>query len=518
MTLGNVFTFTAGWQEMVMIILYFLVLIWIGWYAYKKSTSNLDEYMLGGRNIGPWVTALSAGASDMSGWMLMGLPGEAYTAGVSAAWIAIGLTIGAYVNYLITAPRLRVYSEVSNNSITLPEFFANRFRDNSNIIRIVSGLVIVVFFAVYTASGMVAGGKLFENAFNTNYFIGLFIVAAIVIIYTFLGGYLAVSLTDLFQGVIMFIAMVIVPITAYFTLTANYDVEPLVRLDELAALNDVSYLSLFAGVGAVTIISGLAWGLGYFGQPHIIIRFMSARSHKILPAARRIGISWMAIALLGSVTTGILGVVFIDTTAENIVDPETILILMSQVLFNPFVGGFFLAAILAAIMSTISSQLLVTSSSLVQDFFRLSRDKFKKKETKTDEQLDRMYVGAGRISVVLVAIVAIIIAWDDESVVLDIVANAWAGFGAAFGPLVILALHWKKMTRSGAIASIVTGAATVILWVYVFDEFGTGLYSIIPGFILATIAGIVVSLMTQKEITQDMKREFVRTTEIVKEK
>lgn len=518
MTLGNVFTFTAGWQEMIMVALYFILLISIGWYAYRKSTSNLDEYMLGGRNIGPWVTALSAGASDMSGWMLMGLPGEAYSAGVSAAWIAIGLTVGAYVNYLVTAPRLRVYSEVSNNSITLPDFFSNRFRDESNIIRTVSGLVIIVFFAVYTASGMVSGGKLFENAFNINYYGGLFIVAGIVIFYTFLGGYLAVSLTDLFQGVIMFIAMIIVPLVAFFTLTNNHDVEPMVRLNELAALNEVSYLSLFAGVGAVTIISGLAWGLGYFGQPHIIIRFMSARSHKILPTARRIGISWMAIALIGSVVTGLLGVVFIDTTKNQIADPETILILMSQVLFNPFVGGFFLAAILAAIMSTISSQLLVTSSSLVQDFFRPIRKKTMKKETKTEAQLDRLYVSAGRISVILVSIAAIIIAWDDESVILDIVANAWAGFGAAFGPLVILALHWKKMTRSGAVAAIVTGATTVILWVYVFDTFGTGLYAIIPGFILATIAGIVVSLMTQGEITQDMKREFVRTTEIVKEK
>lgn len=518
MTLGNVFTFTAGWQEMIIIALYFGFMIYIGWYAYQKSTSNIDEYMLGGRNIGPWVTALSAGASDMSGWMLMGLPGEAYSAGVSAAWIAIGLTIGAYVNYHVTAPRLRVYSEVSNNSITLPEFFANRFRDQSSILRTVSGLVIIVFFAVYTASGMVSGGKLFENAFDINYYIGLFVVAGIVIFYTFLGGYLAVSLTDLFQGTIMFIAMIIVPVVAIFTLTTEYDVEPLVRLNELASINEISYLSLFAGVTFVTIVSGLAWGFGYFGQPHIIVRFMSARSHKILPTARRIGISWMAIALSGSVVTGILGVVFIDTTNNEIVDPETILILMSQVLFNPFVGGFFLAAILAAIMSTVSSQLLVASSSLVQDFFRPIRNFTKKKENKTDEQLDRMYVTLGRFAVVLVAIVAIIIAWDDESVILDLVAEAWAGFGSAFGPLVILALHWKKMTRSGAVAAIVTGATTVILWTYVFDSFGTGLYSMIPGFFLSLIAGIVVSLMTQREITQDMKREFVRTTEIVKDK
>lgn len=518
MIISNVFTFTAGWQELVMIALYFLVLIGIGWYAYRKSTSTLNEYMLAGRNIGPWVTALSAGASDLSGWVLMGLPGEAYNAGVSAAWIAIGLLIGAYVNYVVTAPRLRVYSEVADDSITLPDFFSNRFKDEKNVLKIVCGTVIIVFFAVYTASGMVAGGKLFENAFNFNYYTGLFVVAAIVIFYTFVGGYLAVSLTDLFQGTIMFVALILVPIVGYFTLTSDYNVEPLVRLNELADINNVSYLSLFAGVSFVTIISGLAWGLGYFGQPHILVRFMSIKSHKILPVARRIGMSWLAVALTGSVITGMLGVVFIDGTEHNIIDPETIFILMSQVLFHPIIGGFVLAAILAAVMSTVSSQLLVTSSSLVQDFFKPTRKKLIKNEKKTPQQLDRMYVFAGRLSVIAVSIVAIIIAWDDESVILEIVANAWAGFGAAFGPMLLLSLHWGKMTRSGAIAAISTGAITVILWVYVFDTFGTGLYSIIPGFIFATIAGVVVSLMTQSEITDEMRNEFKETTRIVNDK
>lgn len=512
----NGFSFTAGWIEIVMIFLYFVLLIGIGVYAYKQSTSNMDEYTLGGRSLGPWVTALSAGASDMSGWMLMGLPGDMYSVGLSSAWIGIGLTIGAYVNYWVVAPRLRVYSEVASNSITIPDFLENRFKDNNHILKIVAGLVIVIFFAVYTASGMVSGGKLAENAFNIPYHWGLIITAGIVVVYTFLGGYLAVSLTDLVQGVIMIIAIVLIPIVTWFYLTGN-DVEPFVTIDQLGAVADIDYLSLVTGVSIVTILSNLAWGLGYFGQPHIIVRFMSIRTHKLLPAARRIGITWMIIGLVGVSLTGLLGLAFIEQTQHAIEDPETILILMSQVLFHPVIGGFFLAAILAAIMSTISSQLLVTSSSLVQDFYRLIRKKIINKETKTDEQLDNMYVLASRLAVILVSLVAIIIAWDDESVILDIVANAWAGFGAAFGPVMILALHWRGMNRNGAVAAIITGAATVIIWIMA-DGFGTGLYEIIPGFILALIAGIVVSKLAtptdEKEAA--MKAEFDETERILK--
>lgn len=510
------FTFSVGWQHYLMIGLYFLLLVGIGLYAYKQSTSTMDEYTLGGRNIGPWVTALSAGASDMSGWMLMGLPGSMYDVGMSSLWIAIGLTAGAYVNYIIVAPRLRIYSEVSENSITLPDYFENRFKDDKHLIRIIAGLVIVVFFAVYTASGMVSGGKLFENAFNFPYHWGLFITAAVVIIYTFVGGYLAVSLTDLFQGTIMFIAIVMVPIATWLTLTGD-GVEPFIRLDELGALNDVDYMSIVSGVSIVTIISNLAWFFGYFGQPHIIIRFMSIKSHKLLPAARRIGITWMAVSLAGVSLAGLLGVVFIDHTRHNVEDPETILILMSQVLFHPLVGGFFLAAILAAIMSTISSQLLVTSSSLVQDFYKMIRRRvLKGKETKTEAELDKIYVAMSRLSVILVSLVAIVIAWDDESVILNIVANAWAGFGAAFGPLVVMSLHWKGMTRSGALAAIIGGAGTVIIWIAA-GTFGTGLYEIVPGVIVSTLLGIIVSKMTQKkELKPEIIREFEETERILK--
>lgn len=511
------FTFTAGWEQYLMMAVYFAILLGIGYYAYKQSTSNLNEYMLGGRSIGPWVTALSAGASDMSGFMVMGLPGDMYSVGISAIWIAIGLTIGAYVNYRIVAPRLRVYSEVSGDSITLPDFFENRFKDKSHMLKIVSGLVIVIFFAVYTASGMVSGGKLFETAFDGQYHVGLFLAAGIVVIYTFFGGYLAVSLTDFFQGTIMFIAVALIPIVTWTNLTGQ-GVEPFVRIEELGALADVNYLSMISGVGVITILSNLAWGFGYFGQPHIIVRFMSIRTHKLVPQARRIGITWMSISLLGATLTGLLGIAFTDVTQHDVADPETILILMSQVLFHPFIGGFFLAAILAAIMSTISSQLLVTSSSLVQDFYRIIRSKYISKESKSEEELDKHFVLMGRLAVVLVAVIAIIIAWDDESVILSIVANAWAGLGAGFGPLMILSLHWKGLTRSGAVAAIVGGAGTVIIWIAA-GTFGTDLYAIIPGFIVSLLAAYIVSKMTAGEgISKEMESEFDETTRIVKEK
>lgn len=518
MILGNMnFTFTAGWQEMIMIAIYFAGMLYIGYYAYKKSTSSMDEFTLGGRNLGPWVTALSAGASDMSGWMLMGLPGGMYEAGLSTAWMGIGLTLGAYVNYFVVAPRLRVYSEVSENSITLPDFFENRYKDKQHILRIVAGLVIVIFFSVYTASGMVSGGKLFQNAFNFDYHWGLILTAAIVIFYTFLGGYFAVSLTDLFQGTIMFIAIILIPFVAWQYLTGQ-NVEPFVRIEEIGALNDINYMSFISGVSFITIISNFAWFFGYFGQPHIIVRFMSITTHKKLPMARRIGISWMAIGLIGVSLTGLLGVAFIDATNNEIADPETILILMSQVLFNPFIGGFFLAAILAAIMSTISSQLLVTSSSLIQDFYRMLRAKMIKEETKSNTELDKLFVMASRIAVIIVAIIAIAIAWDENSVILDIVANAWAGFGAAFGPLVVLSLHWKGMTRNGAVAAIIGGAATVIIWI-AFGTFGTDLYEMIPGIIVSTLAGIIVSKMSSNKESEDaIQKEFAETDRIIKDK
>ena len=480
----------SGWQTYFMIIVYFVVLLAIGYYAYKQSTSNLDEYMLGGRSIGPYVTALSAGASDMSGWMIMGLPGEVYTTGLSAAWLAIGLTIGAYINYLVVAPRLRVYTEKAGDAITLPDFFRNRLDDKSNVIKIISGGIIVVFFTLYTHSGMVSGGKLFDSAFGLDYHFGLLLVAFIVIAYTFFGGYLAVSLTDFFQGVIMLIAMVMVPIVAMMQLSG---LDTLSQAAELKPTN----LDLFRGTTIIGIISFFAWGLGYFGQPHIIVRFMSIKSVKQLPTARRFGISWMAISLLGAVGVGLVGITFVNDGGVTLQDPETLFILMGQILFHPLVGGFLLAAIVAALMSTISSQLLVTSSSLTEDFYKLFRGE------EAAKKHEKEFVLVGRLSVIVVAIASIMIAWTPNDTILNLVGNAWAGFGSAFGPLVLLSLYWKGLSRTGAVSGMLSGAIVVIIWIAFVKPLGDindffNLYEIVPGFLTSLIVTIVVSKITKK--------------------
>nr|WP_263312810.1 sodium/proline symporter PutP [Mammaliicoccus sp. Marseille-Q6498] len=505
--LGNTFKnvkVESTWETYVMIAVYFIILLVIGFYAYKRSTSTLDEYMLGGRDLGALVTALSAGASDMSGWMIMGLPGSVYSTGLSATWIAIGLTIGAWLNYILVASRLRIYTELTDNAITLPDYFEKRLSDNTRIVKVISGLVIIVFFTLYTHSGMVAGGVLFNSAFGLNYHVGLVLAASIVICYTLFGGYLAVSLTDFFQGVIMILALVMVPIVA------------LLKLNGLDTFSEVGHLQptnldWFKGTTTVGIISLFAWGLGYFGQPHIIVRFMSIKTHKLMPRARRIGISWMAISLLGACVTGLIGVVFVDQTHVKVDNPETIFIVMSQILFHPLIAGFFLAAILAAIMSTISSQLLVTSSALTQDFYMLLRGK-----TLQDKEHEKEFVLVGRISVLAVSIVAMWIAWNPSDTILNLVGNAWAGFGAAFGPLILLSLYWKRLTKYGAIAGIVSGSIVVIFWIMMKDHGGIfELYEIIPGFLTSTVLTILVSWITPKPTKQD-EEKFDNMVQILK--
>lgn len=499
----------TNWQTYIMIAIYFIILLIIGYYGYKQATGNLSEYMLGGRNIGPYITALSTGASDMSGWMIMGLPGSVYSTGLSAIWITIGLTLGAYVNYLIVAPRLRVYTEVAGDAITLPDFFKNRLNDKENIIKIISGLIIVVFFTLYTHSGFVSGGKLFESAFGLNYHFGLLLVAVIVIAYTFFGGYLAVSITDFFQGVIMLIAMVMVPIVAMLQLNGW---DTFSRVAEMKPTN----MDLFRGTTTLGIISLFAWGLGYFGQPHIIVRFMSIKSHKMLPKARRLGISWMTVGLLGAVGVGLTGIAFIPDNHVKMDDPETLFIIMSQILFHPLVGGFLLAAILAAIMSTISSQLLVTSSSLTEDFYKLIRGEERAKSHQKE------FVLVGRLSVLAVAIVAIAIAWSPNDTILNLVGNAWAGFGASFSPLVLFSLYWKKLTRAGAISGMVAGALVVIIWIVWIKPLAGineifGMYEIIPGFLVSVIVTYVVSLLT-KHPGDFVERDIEKVKSIVREK
>jgi sodium/proline symporter len=469
--------------------LYFSAMLGIGLYAYRKSTSDVSGYMLGGRSLSPSVAALSAGASDMSGWMLMGLPGAMYISGVSSLWIAIGLVVGAFLNYLIVAPRLRTYTEVANDSITLPDFFENRFNDNSRMLRVVSSVVIVLFFTLYTSSGIVAGGKLFESSFGLNYEVGLYVTAGVVVAYTLFGGFLAVSLTDFVQGCIMFIALVLVPVAAIS------EVGGLTAMHSSINTINPALLDIFSGVSLISIISAMAWGLGYFGQPHIIVRFMAIRSVKDMPTARRIGMSWMIVSIIGAMATGLAGIAYVVKTGMKLDDAETIFILLSQILFSPLISGFLLAAILAAIMSTISSQLLVTSSSLTEDFYKTFLH-----QNATDKQ----QVLVGRIAVFLVALVAIYLAYDRNSSILSLVSNAWAGFGAAFGPVVIGSLYWKKMTRNGALAGMVTGAVTVLLWIYVpitinGESLSSMMYEIVPGFILCSLVIYVVSTMAPQD-------------------
>ena len=403
---------------LISLTLYFIAMLLIGLYSYRKSTSDVAGYMLGGRSLSPSVAALSAGASDMSGWMLMGLPGAMYITGMSSIWIAIGLVIGAFLNYLVVAPRLRTYTELANDSITLPDFFENRFNDKSRVLRIVSSVVIVVFFTLYTSSGIVAGGKLFESSFGLNYEIGLYVTAGVVVAYTMFGGFLAVSLTDFVQGCIMFIALVLVPVVAI------NEVGGVAEMQSTINTINPDLLNLFSGVSAIGIISAMAWGLGYFGQPHIIVRFMAIRNVKDMPTACRIGMSWMIVAIIGAMATGFAGIAYVAKTGIKLDDAETIFIVLSQLLFSPLVAGFLLAAILAAIMSTISSQLLVTSSSLTGDFYQAFLHK---------DASEKQLVLIGRLSVLVVALVAIYLAYDRDSSILSLVSNAWAGFGAEIG-------------------------------------------------------------------------------------
>ncbi len=490
--------------QLLAIGLYFLLMILIGLYAYRKSTSNTTEFLLGGRKLGAAVTALSAGAADMSGWLLMGLPGAMLVAGISSSWIAIGLTIGAYLNYLFIAPPLRVYTEKADNSITIPDFFEKRFHDNTRTLRLLSGLVILVFFTLYTAAGMVSGGKLFESAFGMDYHTGLILTSSVVVFYTFIGGFLAVSLTDFVQGTIMVIALIVVPIVVFYNLGGVQSVFQDIQSQ------DPKYLSLFKGTTTIGIFSLLAWGLGYCGQPHILVRFMAITKVKQLVKARRIGISWMIFTVGGAMLVGLVGIAYTNKMNVDIGDPETIFIYFARVLFHPFIAGLLLSAILAAVMSTISSQLLVTSSSLTKDFYTA----FLRKNASEKESLI-----VSRLSVIFVAIIAFLLSLTPNDSILNLVGHAWAGFGSAFGPVMVLSLLWKRTTTRGAIAGMVTGGLTVLLWIYL-DHPLRDVYAMIPGFGLSLIATIVFSLMGSPpspkiqqefdEVRQEMKDTYYR--------
>ena len=483
------------------------LMVGIGIYSYRKSTSNSEEFLIGGRKMGAAVTALSAGAADMSGWLLLGVPGAMYFTGLSSIWIAIGLTFGAFLNYLIVAPRLRVYTEVASNSITMPVFFENRFKDKTHLLKIVSSFLILIFFTLYTSSGMVAGGKLFESAFGFDYFTGLVLTSLVVVLYTFLGGFLAVSLTDFVQGTIMVLALIVVPAVAIF------EIGGVGETFDLIESKGPQYLDLFSGTTTIGIISLLAWGLGYFGQPHILVRFMAIDKVSDLRKARRIGITWMIFTVGGALLVGLVGIAYLlkfDHTTMAIFDAsktesETIFIYFSRVLFHPLVAGFLLSAILAAVMSTISSQLLVTSSSLTEDIYKAFLNK-----KATPKQL----LIASRLSVLLVALISVLLSISPKDSILNLVGNAWAGFGASFGPVVLLSLLWRRTTWQGALTGMILGAAVVLTWVYANHDYKDW-YEILPGFVCSFTSIVIVSLLTYKEESA-IDKDFDEVNEIIK--
>ncbi|WP_137221764.1 sodium/proline symporter PutP [Shewanella sp. MEBiC00475] len=460
---------------------YLALMMTIGYWAYCK-TDTVDDYILGGRKMGPAVTALSVGASDMSGWLLLGLPGAVYLSGLGEAWIGFGLVFGAWLNWLFVARRLRIYTQMADNALTLPDFFENRFNDSHGLLRLVSALTILIFFTFYTSSGMVGGAILFEKVFGLDYTVALLIGSFIIVSYTFVGGFFAVSWTDFFQGCLMLVALVIVPISIFSEPNTQANFEHI----------DPTMLSFISeNTTVMGLVSLLAWGLGYFGQPHILSRFMAIGNPKDLVLSRRIAMSWMLVSLVGALATGIAGSLYF--AAEPLKNPETVFIHLANAAFNPWVGGLLIAAILSAIMSTIDSQLLVCSSVITEDFYlKWLRPQASSKEL--------MLVG--RIGVIAIALVAGLVALNPESSVLGLVSYAWAGFGAAFGPVVLLSLFWQGYSRNGAIATILVGAITVVVWKQMTGGLFE-LYEIVPGFVLAMLFGVIISKVsppTQKTI------------------
>lgn len=469
--------------------IYMIVMLGIGVYFYIK-TDDLNDYVLGGRGLGPFVTALSAGASDMSGWLLLGLPGMMYSEGLVGSWIAIGLSIGAFLNWHYVAKPLRNYTYHLDNAITIPDYFSNRFADKKNHLRIITALVILVFYTLYTSSGLVGGAKLFEATFDMSYQTALIIGSVIIVSYTFLGGYNAVSWTDLIQGILMMLALAVTPLAVIFELGGIEE--------SIAAVKSIDPLNLdvLRGTSFIGIISLLAWGLGYFGQPHILVRFMSIKSVNEMGKAKGVAMSWMLISVLGSLATGFFGLAYVAAQGIDLQDSEKIFITLSQLLFNPWIAGFLLAAILAAIMSTIDSQLLVSSSVLTRDLYHVL---FRKNAS------NKELVWVGRGTVMGIAIIAWFISTNENSSVLQLVSYAWAGFGAAFGPLVILSLYHKGITKEGAIAGMVSGSLTVIIWKQleggIFE-----LYELLPGFVIAAICTVVFS--KKNNVTDETASKF----------
>lgn len=488
---------TSGNQSVaIIIVLYLLFMLTIGFYYYKK-TENLSDYILGGRRLNKWVTALSSQASDMSGWLLLGLPGYAYLSGMEAGWIALGLGVGTYLNWKFVAKRLRRYTKEAGDALTLPVYFENRFRDKSKLLRTISALFILIFFLFYTSSGFVAGGKLFSTVFGVEYFTALTIGVLVIISYTFLGGFMAVCWTDFFQGLLMVLAITIVPFAAMNGLGGISSTVDIVRTI------DPSLLTPFTGsdgnlISLISVVSLLAWGFGYFGQPHILVRFMAINDPEEIKQSRTIAITWVTISLAFAVIVGLVGRAYVPEFLAG-ASSETVFMVMVNNLFHPIIAGIMLAAILAAIMSTADSQLLVAASAFTEDIYRLV---FKSNATQKE------LVWMGRITVIGISLLAYYFALDPASSVLDLVAYAWAGFGAAFGPAIIFSLFSRKVTRNAVLGGMISGGVMVILWKQlsggIFD-----LYEIVPGFILSSIVILLITKM-DREPAPEIQEEFDR--------
>ena len=491
---------------------YLLMMLGIGAF-YMKKNKDADDYFLGGRGLGGWVSALSAQASDMSGWLLMGLPGAVYALGTGQAWIAVGLFIGTVLNWVCISARLRRYTIRANNAMTFPEYLENRFHDKKKILLLISSIVIVIFFLVYTASALAAGGKLFASVFGMDYRLALTIGAAVILAYTFMGGFMAVCTTDFIQGSLMLVGLLLVPILAYFVMGPENLAANLAASNVPGGVD--GYLDMFSNgetsYSAVEIISQLGWGLGYCGMPHILTRFMAVKNEKELKKSRVIAIIWVAISLFMAVVIGVVGRAYLYPMilGEGAVSTENVFIETITQLFTvdmrlPFIGGLFLCGILAAIMSTADSQLLVTASSASKDIYQgVLNPKADTKKVLT----------VSRVTVIVVAVLAYIIALDPNSSIMGLVSNAWAGLGAAFGPTIVLSLFWKRTNLPGAVAGIASGGLAVIIWDYLPLAGGqtlgaaTGLYSLVVGFAVSLVLIIIVSLCTKAPDAQ-MLKEF----------
>lgn len=504
-------------QIMITMIAYMAIVIIIGIAFAKKANKNTDSYFLGGRTLGPWVTAMSAEASDMSGWLLMGLPGVAYWCGISdAAWTAIGLAVGTYINWLITSKRLRRYSEKAN-AITLPEFFSNRFHEKSKIIMTVAALFILIFFTVYAASCLVTCGKLFSTLFGFDYVPMMIVGAVFVLIYTIIGGFLAESASDFMQAIVMIVALVVIVVTGTVAaggLDAVVDnaksipgfleffgiATPVTDANGVQqVLNGQPQFGEAGTYGILSVVSCLAWGLGYFGMPQVLLRFMAIRSEKQLKSSRRIATVWCVISLVVAVFIGLIGRTLYPTALTTSSEAENVFILLSTNLLPPILAGLVMAGILAATISSSDSYLLIAASAFSKNIFQGLIHK---------KASDKQVLVISRITLLAITAVAIIIALDENSVIFNIVSFAWAGFGATFGPLMLLSLFWKRINRWGALAGMIGGGVMVFVWNLAVRPLGGiwDIYELLPAFIFSCICIVVVSLLTpapSKQIEQE---------------